>query len=107
MKIDSAADNVSESESTSTNCFQSSTTEFVAGLSNIPVLSQNRNRWSNLVGMCKRYQLLDRAAAAIANSVLVDVGIITANDKTCVIDRSKLRRKGENVVKKFKRGTKL
>ena len=45
--------------------------------------------------MCKRYQLSDEAAAAIANSVLVDVGKITEDDKTCVIDRSKLKRERE------------
>ena len=45
--------------------------------------------------MCERYQLSDKAAAAIANSVLVDVGIITEDDKVCVIDRSKLRRERE------------
>ena len=30
--------------------------------------------------------------AAIANSVLVNVGIITEDDKTCAVDCSKLRR---------------
>ena len=42
--------------------------------------------------MCEQYQLSDRAATAIANSVLVNVGIITEDEKTCLIDRSKLRR---------------
>ena len=73
----------------------SATSEFVAGSSNTPVLSQNRKKWSNFARMCKRYQLSDRAAAAIANSILMDVGIITEDDKTCVIDRSKVRREKE------------
>ena len=35
------------------------------------------------------------AAAAIANSVMQDLGLITDDDKTYVIDRSKLRRERE------------
>ena len=49
METESAADNVFESESTFTNSSQLSTTfEFVAGSSNIPISCQNRKRWSNL-----------------------------------------------------------
>ena len=66
---------------------QSSTTsEFVAGSSNISELSQNRKRWSNLPRMCEQYQLSDRAAAAIAKSVFMDVDIITEDDKICVVN---------------------
>ena len=53
--------------------------------------------------MCKRYQLSDRTAAAPANSVLVDVDKITENDKTCVIDRSKLRREREKFRQKIQK----
>ena len=45
--------------------------------------------------MCEQYQLLDRAAAAIASNVLVDIGIITEDDQTCLIDRSKPKRERE------------
>ena len=108
METESAADNVFESESTCANSSQSSTTsEFVAGSSNIPVSSRNCKRWSDLARMWERYQLSDRAAAAIANSVLVNVGVIKGDDKTSVIDRSKLR-KGKMPSKNSKRGiTKL
>lgn len=41
---------------------------------------------------CDRYAVSDRAAAAIASAVLEDVGLITNEDKTSVIDRNKLRR---------------
>lgn len=41
---------------------------------------------------CDRYAVSDRAAAVIASSVLEDVGLITNEDKTSVIDRNKLRR---------------
>jgi len=89
METESAADYVTESESTCTYSSQSCTAdEFVAESSNIPASSQNRRKWSNLSRMCERYQVSDRAAAAVAHSVLVDVGMVT-DDKTCVIDRSK------------------
>ena len=51
--------------------------------------------WSNLAKMSERFQISDRAAAAIANSVMQDLGLITDDDKTYVIDRSKLRRERE------------
>ena len=42
--------------------------------------------------MSERFQISDRAAAAaIANSVMQNLGLITDDDKTYVIDRSKLR----------------
>ena len=53
--------------------------------------------------MCKRYRLSDRAAAAIVYSVLVDVGKITEDDKTFVIDRSKLRREKEKCRKEIQK----
>jgi len=96
MEIESAADYVSESETTCTYSSQSCTAdEIVAESSNIPASSQNRRKWSNFARMCERYQVSDRAAAVVANIVLVDVGMVTDDDKTCVIDRSKLRRETE------------
>ena len=54
-------------------------------------------KWSNLAEMSERFQVSDRAAVAIANSVMQDLGFITENDKTYVIDRSRLRReRGRN-----------
>ena len=35
---------------------------------------QNSNCWPNLSRMCERYQLSDRAGAAITSSVLQDLG---------------------------------
>ena len=43
-----------------------------------------------LARTCDRYSVSDRAAAAIASAVLEDVGLITNEDKTSVIDRNKL-----------------
>ena len=57
-----------------------------------PSHAQNRQRWTNLARMCERYQLSDRAGAAIATSTLQDMEIVTNKDKSLVIDPSKLRR---------------
>ena len=57
--------------------------------------NQNRIKWSNLARMREGFQVSERATAAIANSVMQDLGFITDNDKTYVIDRSKLRREQE------------
>ena len=40
----------------------------------------------------ERYQLSDRAGAALANAVMTDLGFINENYETNVIDRNKLRR---------------
>lgn len=40
----------------------------------------------------ERHKVPDRVAAAIATATLIDFGIITSDDKTFVIDRSKIRR---------------
>ena len=53
---------------------------------------QNRMNFPNLAQITERYQISDRAAAALANAVLTDVGIITKSQKTYIIDKSKLRR---------------
>lgn len=46
----------------------------------------------NLARTCDRYGLSDRAAAAVASAVLQDFGIVTSENISNVIDRSKLRR---------------
>ena len=50
--------------------------------------------------MCERYQLSDRARAAIATSTLQDMEIVNGEDKSLVIDPSKLKRK-KSSEKKF------
>ena len=91
---ESTAGYVSHSGSTSSTTSQSSaSSEFFPN--SMEPCEQNRTKWTNLARMSERYQLSDRAAAAIANSVLQDVGLITEDNKTNVIDRSKLRRERE------------
>ena len=77
--------------STSTDTSQSfAVSQFLAEMPNPSI--QNRKKLPNLARICERYQLSDRA---VANSVLVDVGLVTEDDKTRIIDRSKLRRERE------------
>ena len=91
---ESALDYLSDSSSTNTDQTQSSAaSEFVS--QSMPYENQNRMIWSNLARMSERFQISDRAAAAIANSVMQDLGLITDDDKTYVIDRSKLRKERE------------
>jgi len=56
---------------------------------------QNRMEWPNLAMMSERYQLSDRARAAVANAALKDAGLITDLDKTYVIDKNMLRKNRE------------
>jgi len=56
---------------------------------------QNRMEWPNLAMTSERYQLSDRASAAVANAALKDAGLITDLDKTYVIDKNKLGRERE------------
>jgi len=56
---------------------------------------QNRMEWPNLAMMSERYQLSDRANAAVANTALKGAGLITDLDKTYVIDKNKWRTERE------------
>ncbi|KAI6658245.1 hypothetical protein LOD99_15514 [Oopsacas minuta] len=51
--------------------------------------------------MCDRYQISDRAGAALANSVLQDYGIITPEEDSQTIDRNKLGRSRFSVRKEL------
>ena len=54
----------------------------------------NHIQLRNLAVMCDRYQISDQAAAAIANAVRQDYGIITPdeNSLSLIFDRNKLHR---------------
>ena len=54
--------------------------------------TRNHYQLRNLAVMCDRYQISDRAGAAIANAVLQDYGIITPDENSLIIDRNKLHR---------------
>ena len=53
---------------------------------------QNRKLWPSLARMCERYQVSDRAGAAIANSALQDAGVITRSQISFVIDKNKIKK---------------
>jgi len=57
-----------------------------------PSTFQQRRKLTNTARATERYGISDRAAADIASSVLTDFGIVTTDDNSEVIDRSKLRR---------------
>lgn len=50
---------------------------------------------------CDRYGVSDRAAAAIASSVLEDIGVISETDTSLVIDRHKIRREKSRTRKEL------
>jgi len=53
---------------------------------------QNRMELPNLAMMSERYQLSDRASAAVANATLKDAGWITDLAKIYVIDKRKIQK---------------
>ena len=53
---------------------------------------QNRISISNFARECDRYQLSDRAAAALGSALLTDVGMVSEMDLSNIITRSKVRR---------------
>ena len=55
-------------------------------------VSQNRMSLKNLAKECDRWGVSPRAGAALASAVLVDAGVVTKEDSTKIIDRSKLKR---------------
>lgn len=57
-----------------------------------PPPKQMRINLPSLALACDRTGVSDRSAAIIASAVLKDVGIITSNDQSYVVDRSKVRR---------------
>jgi hypothetical protein len=67
--------------------------------------TQNRLDLSFFISEVDRFQISDRAAAALATGLLRDLGIVTDSDKTKVVDRYKIRRarKKRQVVKKRRR----
>ena len=62
---------------------------------------QNRQNLTNLALMCERFNVSDRAGAAIASAVLKDFGVIDDSTLENVIDRRKLRRKRQKCRQKL------
>ncbi|GBN07805.1 hypothetical protein AVEN_240194-1, partial [Araneus ventricosus] len=64
--------------------------------------SQMRLGLSSTAVVGDRFDVSDRAVAAIASSVLHDVGLITSNNSDLVVDENKLRRENSKVRKDLK-----
>ena len=62
----------------------------------------NRQDFTNLALMCKRFDVSDHAGAAIGSTVLKDFGVIDGKTLTKVIDQSKLRRKRQKCRQKLR-----
>ena len=57
-----------------------------------PPSKQMRVNLPSLTLACDRTGVSDRSAAIIASAVLQDFGVVTSDDKSFVVDRSKVRR---------------
>lgn len=68
----------------------------------IPGTSQMRLALPSLAQACDRTGVSDRSAAIIANAVLKDVGLISKEEKSKIIDRSKIRRERKRARKATK-----
>ena len=103
---ESALDYLSDSSSTNTDQTQSSAaSEFVS--QSMPYENQNRMIWSNLARMSERFQISDRAAAAIANSVMQDLGLLMMTRHMLLIVASFEESENDAVLKLGKRSKKI
>lgn len=59
-----------------------------------PSTSANRNTLAlpTVAKVCDRFGLSTRSAAAVASAVLADVGLVSSNDQSLVIDKNKVHR---------------
>jgi hypothetical protein len=101
QNINSSFDEQSSAESSGEEVVPVPTTPSTSTVESKVTPNRNRYELSVLARTCDRYAVSDRAAAAIASAVLEDVGVITNEDKTSVIDRSKLRRERHKKRKKL------
>ncbi|KAE8739810.1 hypothetical protein FOCC_FOCC014702 [Frankliniella occidentalis] len=60
-------------------------------------VDQNRLDLYHFATVCDRFNISDRAAAALASALLLDVGLIQEHDTANIIDRSKVRRERDKV----------
>nr|CAH7763285.1 unnamed protein product [Callosobruchus chinensis] len=74
------------------------------------MLNRNLLKLPTLARTCDQFGVSDRAAAAIASAVLQDVGIVTEENLTNVIDKNKVRRargKARSLLRKEQVSTKI
>jgi len=91
--IDSTSTGQSSSYSSDSEAVQSESSGHKSTFTQeIEPSNQNRLKWTNLAKVCERYNLSDRAGAAVATCDLQNIGMIDKENFSVVIDRSKLRR---------------
>ncbi|CAH1099290.1 unnamed protein product [Psylliodes chrysocephalus] len=86
--------NVDRSESDPSKYQSSSDDDFIDP--NVPSTSKNtqiRTKLPTLGLVCDKYGTSDLSAAAIASAVLKNVGIITTEDPSKIVDKNKVREK--------------
>ena len=88
--------------STSENSETSVSFDSALPYSSKSILQQNRVTLKELAMICERYEVSDRAGAAIASATLKAFGIVTEEDKGYVVNRSKLRRKRQKYRKEIR-----
>ena len=81
-----------ESDTTSENSEISVSFDSALPCSSKSIFQQNQVTLKELAMVCKRYEVSDRAGAAIALATLKAFRIVTEKDKRDVVDRSKLQR---------------
>ena len=67
--------------------------------------NEERKSLKHLLNVCQvmdRYHTSDRAGAAIVSSLLVDIGIVTSDNRKDIIDRYKIRRMRDRTRNQFK-----
>ena len=69
----------------------------------LKTVNKTAQSFKNLAMMCERYQISDRAAAAIGSTKLKDFGVVTDCDASLVIDRSKLKRECQKYRDKIRK----
>ncbi|KAK4879073.1 hypothetical protein RN001_007219 [Aquatica leii] len=66
--------------------------KFCAWIRNVEKQPQMRIQFITFAKTCDRHGISDRSAAALASAVLNDIGVVTPEDSSQIVDRSKVRR---------------
>ena len=72
-------------------------------MKHLKTVNKTAQSFKNLAMMCERYQISDRAAAAIGSTKLKNFGVVTDCDASLVIDRSKLKREHQKYRDKIRK----
>jgi len=103
------AKHISSSPSSSSSSSKMEEIEFIPtdseNTETFPSTSQMRVALPTVAQTCDRTGVSDRSAAILVNATLKDIGIITKDDSSRVVDRAKIRRERVKVRRDLKRKT--